>query len=165
MFNKALVETVLDSYVFSNSDEWWTIDGGLSHLIDGMVESLSLKFPRLRTGFQVSKLTQQASDGRIVVIAKNRAQFLYDHVISTIPFGVLHSSVDTSSLNFDLKKRMGIRLLNVEPSVKISIKFRTRWWQDPVKMKNKPIKGGQTYTDLPLRRIVYPSYGLNCSEV
>ena len=111
----------------------------------------------------MSKITKQ-ENGQILLTTNDGAEFSYDHVISTIPLGVLHSSVDTSTLDFDLRKRMGIRLLNIEPCVKISLKFKTRWWQDPVKMNNKPIVGGQTFTDMPIRRIVYPSYGLECSD-
>ena len=31
-------------------------------------------------------------------------------------------------------------------------------------MKGKPIYGGQTFTDLPIRRIVYPSHGIECEN-
>ena len=90
--------------------------------------------------------------------------FTYNHVITTLPLGVL-ANVDTFSLDLSLKKRMSIRMLGYSASVKIAIKFKTRWWQDSAKMNGMPpIRGGQTLTDLPIRKIVYPSYGLDCGS-
>lgn len=41
------------------------------------------------------------------------------------------------------------------PSIKIGIRFRSAWWtNDPIN-----IFGGQSFTDRPVRAIVYPSYG------
>ncbi len=55
---------------------------------------------------------------------------------------------------------MAIRELGMESSVKVAIRFRTRFWQ----YGDKPIVGGQTFTDLPIRKIIYPSHGLDCSN-
>jgi len=93
---------------------------------------------------------------------ENRKEtFTYDHVISTLPLGVLQS-IDTFSLGFSLKKRMAIRKLRMESSVKIAIRFRTRFWEHD---SNYPILGGQTFTDLPIRKIIYPSHGIDCINV
>jgi len=47
-----------------------------------------------------------------------------------------------------------IRELQYGPSIKIGMKFSEAWWET----LERPIHGGQSYTDLPLRTIVYPSY-------
>ena len=132
-------------------------------LIDAMSEALQLKSPRLRMGSKVSRIARDPISNQIVVANEKGQSFKYDHVITTLPLGVLRN-VDTSSLNLDLKKRMAMRSLAYSASVKILIRFKTRWWQDPVKMHNKTIIGGQTYTDLPIRKVVYPSHGVNCKD-
>lgn len=113
-------------------------------------------------GSKIKRISKESND-QISLTNQAGKVFKYDHVISTLPLGVLQS-VDTSTLNFDLKKRMAIRSLSYSSSVKIIMKFKTRWWQDANKMNGKPIVGGQTYTDLPIRKILYPSYGVNCSD-
>lgn len=59
----------------------------------------------------------------------------------------------------------GLSLLNIQrsydPSTKIGIKFKTRWWED---LPSGVFQGGQSFTDLPIRRAVYPSYGLNVTD-
>ena len=112
-----------------------------------------------------SKITRifRENNSQISITNKAGQVYKYDHVISTLPLGVLQT-LDTSSLNFDLKKRMAMRSLLYGNAVKIIMKFKTRWWQDAKKMNGKPISGGQTFTDLPIRLIVYPSFGVNCSD-
>ncbi|KIK36101.1 hypothetical protein CY34DRAFT_16609 [Suillus luteus UH-Slu-Lm8-n1] len=56
-----------------------------------------------------------------------------------------------------------LRTLNYGPgpSVKIGMQFRTAWWMTGKDLSGNPVNivGGQTYTDRPLRTVVYPSFG------
>jgi hypothetical protein len=163
-YDRSFSEILIDSFEFSSKD-WVTIDGGISRLVDSLVEALNLssKLSRIRMGAHVTRISKVINSDQIEVTTKNNLHLKYDHVISTLPLGVLQT-VDTRSLNFDLKKRMAIRMLGYESSVKIALKFKTRWWQDPAKMNGKPIFGGQTFTDLPIRKIIYPSHGVDCKD-
>ncbi|KAN0021556.1 hypothetical protein ACTFIU_010163 [Dictyostelium citrinum] len=89
----------------------------------------------------------------------NKKQFSFKHVISTTTLSALQR-IDTSDLNLSLKQRLGIRSLHYSVAIKIAIKFKYRWWEDSEFMKGKPIKGGRSSTDLPIRSIIYPSYGI-----
>ncbi|KAM9979064.1 hypothetical protein ACTFIZ_000411 [Dictyostelium cf. discoideum] len=89
----------------------------------------------------------------------NKNQFNFKHVISTTTLSALQR-IDTSDLNLSLKQRLGIRSLHYSVAIKIAIKFKFRWWEDFQFMKGKPIKGGRSSTDLPIRSIIYPSYGI-----
>src|SRR3970282_1583478 len=53
---------------------------------------------------------------------------------------------------FSREKQQAIRELNYCPSTKILFQTRTRFWE------REGILGGTTTTDLPVRRICYPSY-------
>jgi len=52
-------------------------------------------------------------------------------------------------------------MLNYMQAVKVGLQFKTAWWTTGTDKAGKllNIVGGQTYTDRPLRTVVYPSYG------
>lgn len=74
-----------------------------------------------------------------------------DQVICTLPFGVLRHLDFTPPLR--RAKYRAIRELSYNPSTKILLQVRDRFWED-----RDGIAGGTTTTDLPIRRIVYPSH-------
>ena len=73
-----------------------------------------------------------------------------DYCICTVPFGVLRHIDFRPALSRG--KYRAIRELNYNPSTKILLQVRTRFWE------RQGIVGGVTVTDLPIRRIVYPSH-------
>ena len=52
-------------------------------------------------------------------------------------------------------QRTAIRQLDYGPATKIGMRFKSPWWK-----ADKQV-GGQSSTDLPIRTVVYPSYGDN----
>ncbi|KAG9309109.1 hypothetical protein JVU11DRAFT_11003 [Chiua virens] len=79
----------------------------------------------------------------------------YSHVISTLPLPVLRT-VDMNDAGLTVMQRNSLRGLDYGPSVKIAVLFKTNWWTTKL-----GIIGGQSFTDLPIRTIVYPSYGVD----
>jgi monoamine oxidase len=79
-----------------------------------------------------------------------------DYCICTLPFGVLRHLDFRPGLSKG--KYRAIRGLNYNPSTKILIQVRHRFWED------EGIFGGATPTDLPVRRIVYPSHPIPGEE-
>jgi monoamine oxidase len=73
-----------------------------------------------------------------------------DYAICTLPFSVLREIEVTPT--FSREKQKAIRELNYCASTKILFQTRTRFWE------RDGIVGGTTTTDLPVRRICYPSY-------
>ena len=49
------------------------------------------------------------------------------------------------------------------PSIKVGIFFTEPWWVTGEDKNGEKfdIVGGQSYTDLPIRTVAYPSYGMN----
>lgn len=84
---------------------------------------------------------------------------VYDHVISTIPLGMLRL-VDTRFCGISEAQQEAIRTLHYDASVKVAIKFTKRWWEGD-KYKQK---GGKSNTDRPTRVVVYPSYGIGGND-
>jgi hypothetical protein len=87
--------------------------------------------------------------------------FTYTNVISTLPLTCLRS-MDIYSCNLTPMQSNALRELDYGPSIKIGIKFKTAWWTTGTDQSGQPFKitGGQSYTDRPIRTVVYPSYGL-----
>jgi len=78
----------------------------------------------------------------------------FSHVISTVPFANLRT-IDTDDVPMTYRQRHCIRTFNYGASVKVGIKFKTRWWEQD----SSPVHGGSSYTDRQSRVVVYPSYG------
>ncbi|POG77270.1 hypothetical protein GLOIN_2v1474028 [Rhizophagus irregularis DAOM 181602=DAOM 197198] len=74
------------------------------------------------------------------------------------PFGVvrqweLPDKLDRND-DIDYIRRRAIRELNYDNSAKIFLKFKSRFWEKD----SRPIAGGSSSTDLPIRTMIYPSY-------
>jgi monoamine oxidase len=96
-------------------------------------------------------------------VVNHASEYAYTHVINTLPLSVT-TVLDTSSLpDLPYNSTMAWRSLTYDSAGKIGMSFRTRWWEDPAVLST-PIIGGQSFTDRPMRRCVYPSYGLNLSN-
>jgi hypothetical protein len=76
----------------------------------------------------------------------------YSNVICTLPFSCLRT-VDLDDCKLMAGQRNAMRELQYSPSIKIGIQFKSAWWErEPV-----GIVSGQSYTDRPVRAVVYPS--------
>ena len=73
-----------------------------------------------------------------------------EHAIVTIPFSVLRTVEVVQP--FSAGKRRAIRQLNYHASTKILFQVRHRFWED-----DDGILGGGTVTELPVRRMNYPT--------
>jgi monoamine oxidase len=73
----------------------------------------------------------------------------YSAIISTVPLPCL-SLMDLTKVNINSNYAQwsAIRELQYGPATKIGIKFSTPWWETELP---RPIHGGQSYTDIPLR--------------
>jgi monoamine oxidase len=94
------------------------------------------------------------------VVTNNEDHHEFSHVISTIPLPVLRT-IDLSQARLSPMQSNALRTLNYGPSIKIGMQFKTAWWTTGTDGNGNflNIVGGQTYTDRPLRTVVYPSFG------
>jgi len=172
-YDRALTETVIEGLAFNwpitplpgpeqpkedPNDGWYCFDLGSSALPQAMFDSLSVdaKNPTLFES-PVTAISRDA-DNESMRISINGAQTSnpYSAVISTVPLPRL-SLMDLTGvgINDNYAQWSAIRELQYGPAIKVGIKFSTPWWETA---PDQQIHGGQSYTDLPLRTIVYPSY-------
>ena len=78
----------------------------------------------------------------------------------TLPMPVLRT-VDLSQAKISPMQSNAIRSLTYGSAVKIGMQFQTAWWTNGVDKDGQKLDiiGGQSYTDRPLRQVVYPSFG------
>eukprot|EP00475_Leptophrys_vorax_P035814 TRINITY_DN5953_c0_g1_i2.p1 TRINITY_DN5953_c0_g1~~TRINITY_DN5953_c0_g1_i2.p1 ORF type:complete len:867 (-),score=210.06 TRINITY_DN5953_c0_g1_i2:68-2668(-) len=191
LYDMAFSESVIDSYTFDAEEDvdWVCFEEGTDSLVKSMLKYLGLKrgvnfhrgcrvhsYERVMDGtgefvarvqVQIAKtcddseakgqavdeveLKNVSGDGKVVEVVKE-----YDHVINTTTLSMLRT-FDLSS--FSGLKQNALRQLRYDSSTKIGIRFECRWWQKVLR-----IKGGSSYTDSPLRVVVYPSYGNEMSS-
>jgi monoamine oxidase len=124
------------------------IEGGMDRLPNAFYERLQ---PEIRMGAEVFAI-EQDPDGVTVhyKTEASRSSVRGDYAICTVPFSVLRSIEVTP--DFSPAKRRAIRQLNYHASTKVLFQVRERVWET-----DDGIFGGATVTDLPIRRMNYPT--------
>ncbi|KAF8804924.1 FAD/NAD(P)-binding domain-containing protein [Phlegmacium glaucopus] len=171
LMDEALTETVLASLVFDDPKfegkkiEWNCLDGGSEVVPTAMTEKISSK-PVL---YQRATAIEESDNGDSITVtfddgrrnrnggAPNIIKRKYSNVISTMSFACLRM-VDLRKAGLNYGQKNAIRDLMYTPSIKVGMQFKTAWWE------RLGIIGGQSSTDLPIRDVVYPSYGPDTSH-
>ncbi len=147
--NAAVVEQ-LREIVGRSFEDMQEIAGGMDLLPQAFYENLKLN---VRFGAAVTAIEQDPES--VTVHYKGpagRASVTGDYAICAIPFSVLRD-IEILGTPFSRPKQKAIRELNYNASGKILFQVRHRFWE-----REDGIVGGTTVTDLPIRRICYPSY-------
>ncbi|KAG2356587.1 hypothetical protein BDR07DRAFT_1422808 [Suillus spraguei] len=162
-YDRSLTESVLDSLAFATAGpdptedvEWKCFKGGSHVLIDHMTEYITVKGTNdlIKFNKSVTSISQGTNTMEVSVRGESSPR-TYSHVISTIPLTGLRV-IDLSGAGLNMMQRNALRKLQYGPSTKIGVHFKSAWWTERF-----GIKGGQSFTDLPIRTIVYPSYGVD----
>jgi monoamine oxidase len=145
--NNAVVE-VLREDLGGAYEDMQEIAGGM----DGLPEAFYVALQdRVRFGAEVHAIDQD--EGSVTVHYKTEAgrfTATADHAVCTLPFPVLRTVEAVTP--FSQQKQRAIRQLNYHASTKVLLQVRTRFWEE-----DDGITGGGTVTDLPIRRMNYPT--------
>ncbi|EIW84344.1 hypothetical protein CONPUDRAFT_120127 [Coniophora puteana RWD-64-598 SS2] len=151
-YNRALSEAVIGAMSFGKSGdaniEWKCFDGGsqtLTEYIEDYIRSTVSNEELVLFGKRVTAVRSVDTIGG--------SQHVYRHVVSTLPLPVL-CTIDMSEAKITGPQRMALRQLECGTAVKVGVLFADAWWHTKL-----GITGGQSLTDLPIRKIVYPSHG------
>ena len=128
--------------------------GGSKVLVNAMLQT------QPETGKRVAGLDIDLEVPRerpqVAVMLNHEAQpSVYDHVVSTLPFGCLRL-VGTRGRRRPFTLQQAIQSLQYEPPVRVAMRFSTRW---RTTLQNH--RGGVSRTDRPTRIVVYLSYGID----
>ena len=145
--NNAVVEEFREDFGKAYED-MQEIVGGADRLPNALYAELA---DRVRFGAEVHALDQDADS--VTVHFKTEAgryAITGDYAIVTLPFSVLRQ-VEVMT-PFSREKQRAIRQLNYSASTKVLFQVRERIWET-----DDGIFGGATVTDLPIRRMNYPT--------
>ncbi|KAG2125132.1 hypothetical protein DEU56DRAFT_962934 [Suillus clintonianus] len=167
-YDHVLSETVLEAIAFGwhtgpdgPPTQWFCIDSS-AHEIASCMEQYIRKNNKNAIAFnsRVTAIGVNKDNTGMDVVTDNKDHRVFSHVISTIPLPALRT-IDLSKAGLSPMQSNALRMLNYGPSVKIGMQFRTAWWTTGTDLNRNPpnIVGGQTYTDMPLCAVVYPSFG------
>jgi monoamine oxidase len=147
--NAAVIEQ-LREIVGRSFEDMQEIVGGTDLLPRAFYEAVKRY---VRFGAEVHAIDQSEHDVTVHYRTRSgRFSVTADHAICTVPYPVMRNIEVTPALS--RPKQKAIRELNYNASTKILFQTRTRFWEkEPL-----GIVGGTTATDLPIRRIVYPSF-------
>ncbi len=145
--NNAVIEELREDLgrAFEDMQE---IVGGMDNLPNAFYGEIG---DRIRFGAEVHAIDQDADS--VTVHYKTEAgrwSVTGDYAIVAIPFSVLRQIEVVTP--FSREKQRAIRQLNYSASTKILFQVRERIWE-----QDDGIYGGATVTDLPIRRINYPT--------
>jgi len=147
--NAAVVEQ-LREIVGRAFEDMQEIAGGMDQLPAAFYQELR-QF--VRFGAEVTAIDQDPSSVRIHYrTTAGRFSVRGDYAICAMPFSVLRD-IEILNTPFSRDKQKAIRELNYNASTKILFQTQHRFWEH-----EDGIVGGTTVTDLPVRRIVYPSF-------
>jgi hypothetical protein len=146
MFDQSLTENVMDYLEFgdpnanstftsspslkSSNVAWVCLEGGAQVLTDAMTTKLDAPIQFKQRVTRISLPLVDASDVLLVplqVDVDGGPPRNYRHVISTMPLSCLQT-VDLEDAGLDYRRKVAIRSCYYEPSVKVGLKFNTRWW-------------------------------------
>ncbi|KAG0694127.1 hypothetical protein DFH29DRAFT_1073006 [Suillus ampliporus] len=161
-FDRGLTEGVLEALAFATVGpqvEWKCFRGGSQVLTNYMTEYITGHGSKTPIQFNKSVTSiSQVGTSAMKVSVRGEPSRTYSHVISTIPLPCLRT-IDLAGAGLNVMQRNALRKLEYGPSTKIGIRFESAWWKDRC-----GIVGGQSFTDLPIRTIVYPSYGVHSNS-
>jgi len=144
----ALTEGVLDNRHFTSNKPWFHIRGGM----DQLPKKLSEKLINIEYNSTVFKIEVINSKVKVWYYRDNKPRSdTFDRIIITVPFSSVRRWKFDPLLSYS--KTQAIRSFNYDHATKIGIKTIKRFWEED------NIHGGYSKTDLPLRTVVYPSYG------
>jgi monoamine oxidase len=145
--NNAVVEELRED-LGRNFEDMQEIVGGMDRLPNAFYGAIG---DRIRFGAEVHAIEQDADS--VTVHFKTEAgrwSVTADSAVCAIPFSVLRQVEQLTPFGRD--KQRAIRQLNYSASTKILFQVRERIWE-----ADDGIFGGATVTDLPIRRMNYPT--------
>ena len=154
-----MLESITFDHPKSEQFDWWCIEGGSEVLIAKMLATL--KTPPVYN-HRVTAVAEEASADplrRMRVSIQGKEDEYFSTVVSTVTFSVLRT-IDTDGVRMNFNQREAMRSLMYGQSIKVGIKFKTRWWEAGIE-GTAPQVGGASRTDRQSRVVVYPSYGVN----
>ena len=165
-FRRGLIDELFCLRMFDNVSSWKTIEGGMSKLPDLCARVLAKKNVPILLNSKVESITQQddRSSVRVGYTSTSSGSKLtyesFDAIILAIPPSCIRMVPENPY--WGPEKDHALRATYFEPASKMGLRFQTRFWERS-DLQLPASHGGQSITDLPIRRALYPTHGVGDS--
>ena len=139
------------------------IEGGVSKLPKMCAVAVEKKNGRIHLNAKVTAINQSNDTVRIGYSQTDSTDTLYqdfDVVILAIPTPYIRLIPDRPCFGAEVEQ--GLRSFSFMPVCKFGIRFHSRFWER-TDLIHPPSFGGMSRTDLLIRFVIYPSYGIGDS--
>ena len=147
--------------VMSSDHRWSTIDGGMSKLPEECANVVCRLGGDIILNTKVESVEYDNDNDSVKLGVKKKSSNCIDfETFSSVIFATPTScllSLRRPQWPDDMER--AIHSLQYWPSMKISLRFKSRFWESSSLM-HAPSFGGTSVTDLSISRIFYPSYGI-----
>ncbi|KAF8869719.1 hypothetical protein CPB84DRAFT_1856086 [Gymnopilus junonius] len=151
-YDRAFSETVLEAIAFGwNPDpdapatNWYCLDGGSFKIAEAMYTYLNKKNPSAFVFNSRVTAISSIDETHAEVTVNGGQKYKFSSVVCTIPLPVLRT-IDLSAAGLSGMQSAACAISIMDP-------------QSKLECNSVLLVGGQTYTDRPLRTVVYPSFG------
>ncbi len=148
----ASMTAILDDLIALKSEKYFQIPYGMDKLPKSLAEKMSGSIRYNERVTEIERLPGATTEGIVVRhenrITKKKGEKRFDLVVLSIPFTSLRQIKTPGFVDF--RKRRAIRQLHYDNACKIVLEFSKPFWS------HNDIEGGNSITDLPVRRIFYP---------
>ena len=147
--------------IFSSDLQWSTIDGGMSKLPEECAKAVCRLGGDITLNSKVDSADYNTENNSVKLgIKKQSSKCInfetFNSVIFVTPTSCLLS---LTRPQWPDSMERGIHSLQYWPAMKISLRFKSRFWESSSLMHAPPF-GGTSVMDLSISRIFYPSYGI-----
>ena len=159
-----LLEQFFFDGIFDFQLTWKTIEGGMSKLPELCAEAVQRRNGVILLNSKVESLSQSNQRVKIGFSQPKTKDLIYeefDAVIMAVPLPLLRLIPERPYFGTDAEQAMRATLF--DPMSKFGLRFHSRFWERP-DLNPPPLFGGQSTTDLPIRWVIYPDYGVGEKE-
>ncbi len=147
--------------IFGGNTTYKTIAGGLSLLPEKCATLVSSRGGEIALNSKVESISHTEPDNSVVLSyrepATNTLSFeKFDAVILAVPSPCVRN---LNRPRWPKDVEYALRSIRHIPIIKLFLRFKTRFWERS-DLQRGPSLGGFTFTDLQIRRVCYPPYGL-----
>lgn len=159
-FRRGLIDEIFCLRMFDNVSSWQTIEGGMSKLPELCAQALYRNNAEIVLNSKIEEIMHKSDENGVILGFRSQQGLSYesfDAVIIAIPPPFIRMIRKRPYWGPDLEH--ALRTVYFEPASAMGMRFKSRFWERP-NLHLPASLGGRSITDLPIRRVVYPSHGI-----
>ena len=164
-FQYGVIDLIFNVGVYYRELSWKSISGGMSKLPELCAEVIEMKGGEILLNASVESIVHPEDKSLVRVgyidpkhpTSQSLLYETFDAVIMTLPPPNIHMIPERPCWGADVEH--ALRITPICPASKLCLRFNTRFWER-LDLQHPPSHGGQSVTNLPFSKVLYPHYGI-----